>query len=77
MALYSDTSIQQLILRDAVCYGDLESTPLIIHFDARDGGGHGQLTLHLQNAPLALALAAAINETLKNFRATAKPSLAA
>ena len=72
MAIYNDTSIQQLIIRDAVCYDDLESTPLIIHFDARDGDGHGQLTLHLQNAPLALALKDAINETLKNFQATAR-----
>jgi hypothetical protein len=71
--MYASTSFQRIKLRDAVTYDDLASTPLILNFESTDRKyGHGEIAIHLENAPLARALVEAINETLKSFNAVPK-----
>lgn len=76
--MYANTSFQRIKLRRAATYDDLASTPLIINFDSVDQEhGHGEIVIHLENAPLARALVKAINETLKSFEAKASEADAA
>ncbi len=63
--MYTSTSFQRLKLRNAETLADLESTPLILHFEGMNDSSWSDVVFHLQDAMLARALATAINGVLK------------
>ena len=73
--MYASTSFQRVKLNGAITYDDLASTPLILRFESVDQQfGHGEMVMHLENAPLARALVKAINDTIKSFEPVLKPA---
>lgn len=67
--LFGAISIHNVVLTEAFVQADLASTPITIKFEARSDykNGWGEVCLHLENAPLAVALAKVINETIAAF----------
>ena len=73
--MYASTSFQRVKLTSALTYDELASTPLILRFQSADQQfGHGEMVIHLENAPLARALVKAINDTIKSFEPVSKPA---
>jgi len=73
--MYTSTSFQRVKLTSALTFDDLESTPIILRFQSVDQQcGHGEMVIHLENAPLARALVKAINDTIKSFEPVLKPA---
>jgi hypothetical protein len=69
--MYTNFSIQNIASIEAHAFLDLESTPVIINFDAseaKDSNGipaRAEITLHFANRELAAALVEAINTAAK------------
>lgn len=78
--MFANNSFQNIKLTEASTFDDLSSTPFFIKFNSTDNNdesySYGEVCFHLENAPLALALVKAINETLAAFATPVVPEAA-
>jgi hypothetical protein len=72
--MFASNIFHNIKLTEASTFDDLTSTPFFIKFNSTDNDeSYGEVCFHLENAPLALALVKAINETLAAFATSVAP----
>jgi hypothetical protein len=73
--MYASPSFQNIRLTSASTFPELESVPFTIKFESTNSpGSWGDVCFHIGNAPLAVALVKAINDTLAAFADNTGPA---